>query len=384
MVVEVTRKIPSSVERLLWGRAAARCEFSGCNKPLWKSSVTQERVTIAEKAHIYSFSEGGARGNRGIPKGELNAFENLLLVCPECHLTIDREKDGGRYTALMLRDWKKAHERRIALVTGILPSKKSHVLLYGANVGEHSSPLNFSEAAEALFPRMYPADDEGIRLGIVSSSITDRDAAFWAREVDELVNGFQQRVRERVGRGTIDHLSVFALAPQPLLILLGSLLIDITNAEVFHRHREPNQTWAWPHTAPPLTFSVHEPTSDEGPPALVLALSAPVTDDRVTAVLGNKVAIWRLTVPHPDTDLIKSRQHLSDFRATVRPLLDRIKVRHGQTAPLHIFPAMGVSAAVELGRVRMPKAHAPWRIYDQINERGGFTPALSLPLGTNV
>ena len=31
---------------------------------------------------------------------------------------------------------------------------------------------------------MYPADEEGIRLGIVSSSTTDRDAAFWTREAD--------------------------------------------------------------------------------------------------------------------------------------------------------------------------------------------------------
>ena len=64
---EVTRHIPVAVQTELWGRAAGRCEFAGCNKPLWKSSVTSERVNIAQKAHIYSFSEGGPRGNDGIP-----------------------------------------------------------------------------------------------------------------------------------------------------------------------------------------------------------------------------------------------------------------------------------------------------------------------------
>jgi len=36
---------------------------------------------------------------------------------------------------------------------------------------------------------------------------------------------------------------------------------------------------------------------------------------------------------------------------------------------------------VEFGRVRMPKADMPWLIYDQVNARGGFIPALSIPEG---
>jgi hypothetical protein len=46
---------------------------------------------------------------------------------------------------------------------------------------------------------------------------------------------------------------------------------------------------------------------------------------------------------------------------------------------LHVFPAMPVSLAVELGRVRMPKADLPWLLYDQMNARGGFIRALVIP-----
>jgi hypothetical protein len=109
-----------------------------------------------------------------------------------------------------------------------------------------------------------------------------------------------------------------------------------------------------------------------------LALSAPVTNDRITAVLGPDAAIWRVTVDRPHNDLIKSRANLSSFRTVTRALLDRIKECHGQTTTLHVFPVVGVSPAIELGRVRMPKAHMPWQIYDQINARGGFVFALSL------
>ncbi len=61
-IKEVTRYIKKEVERELWARAAGRCQFNGCNRILYKSPVTQERVNISEMAHIYSFSEAGPRG----------------------------------------------------------------------------------------------------------------------------------------------------------------------------------------------------------------------------------------------------------------------------------------------------------------------------------
>lgn len=375
---DVTRHIHPTVERLLWGRAAARCEFRGCNQALWKSPVTQEAVNLAQKAHIYSFSSGGPRGNRGISKRKLNDFANLLLVCHGCHQKIDKQKDGGRYSVDLLRQWKEDHERRVEIVTGVDPRKKSHVVLYGANVGDHSSPLQFAEAALALFPTLHPADDRPLTLGMINNSYNDRNPKFWEVESENLSVKFEQQVRERIRLGAIAHLSVFAIAPQPLLILLGTLLNDIMSAEVFQRHREP-QTWNWPKKAPRLEFLVEAPASFDGVPALVLALSAEVTDDRIMGVLGPDASIWRVTVSRPNMDLIKSRKQLSAFRTLMGALLDRIKAAHGQTTTLHVFPATGVSTAIELGRVRMPKAHMPWQLYDQVNARGGFIPALLLP-----
>ncbi len=375
---DVTRHILIPVQLMLWGKAAGRCEFAGCNKPLWKSSVTQEQVNIAQKAHIYAFSSDGPRGNRGIPKEKLNDLENLMLVCHECHEKMDQRKDGGRYTVAVLQAMKARHERRIDLAAGIGEEMGSHLLLYGANVGAHSSPLKYADAAGALFPERYPAADLAIELGLVNSAAQDRDAAFWTVEANNLTTLFEKRVRERLMTGSVNHLSIFALAPQPLLILLGSLLTDIPRADVYQLHREP-AGWAWPPSASPVPFEVREPAPGEGPPALVLSLSATVTDDRITAVLGPDARIWAVTVPGPHNDFLKSRVQLSDFRALVRPLLDRIKARHGQNTPLHIFPAAPVSVAVELGRIRMPKADMPWRVFDQVNALGGFVPALSIP-----
>ena len=116
-------------EAMLWGRAAGRCQFDGCNRALWKSPVTQERVNLAEKAHIYSFSADGPRGNRGVDAKRLNALENLILFATSATRRSTGTGAADRYTIAQLQQWKAAHEARVARVTGIGPEKNSHILL---------------------------------------------------------------------------------------------------------------------------------------------------------------------------------------------------------------------------------------------------------------
>jgi len=365
---------------MLWGKSVGRCEFAGCNKPLWKSSVTQESVNVAQKAHIYSFSARGSRGNEGIPKDELNDISNLMLVCHECHQKLDGPHGSICYPATLLRIMKNEHEERAERVTGIAESKKSQILLYGANIGDHSSPLNYREAAPALFPNRYPASDAPIELSTVNSSFSDRDPEFWRIETENLRRKFETRVRERLAVGEVDHLSVFSLAPQPLLILLGTLLGDIVPSDVYQRHREP-PTWKWPRDVATQEFELKEPVSASGTPALVLASSATVVEERITSLLGRDASLWMVTLPTPHNDAMKSREQLSQLRSLLRFVFDQIKATHGQSAVLHVFPAAAISAAVEFGRVRMPKSDMPWLIYDQVNARGGFIPAISISEG---
>ena len=80
----------------------------------------------------------------------------------------------------------------------------------------------------------------------------------------------------------------------------------------------------------------------------------------------------------PHNDFLKSRDQLSQFRETVRRLIVDIGKAHGKSTPLSIFPAMPVACAVDLGRVRMPKADGPWVIYDQNNTHGKFIRALEI------
>lgn len=379
MPQDISRYIRPSVEREMWGRAAGRCEFWGCNRLLYKSPVTQERVNLAEKAHIYSFSEHGPRGWGPFVKNRkgLNDISNLMLVCHDCHKKIDQDVDGTRYKASLLIDWKHQHEERVRIVTGISPNRKSHVILYGGKVGEENSPLQFECAIAAMFPEWFPAEERPVILSM-SSEHEDTEELFWQSETAHLRTAFERHVVRRINESNPNHFSVFAFANQPLLILLGVLLTDKVPAELYQLHREP-AGWCWQPDGPEgFSFRTVRPRQEHGTPALVISLSAHIDSDRITSILGPATAVWELTVDECHNDFLKSRGQLAAFREAARKLMVEIADAHGQRAPLNIFPAMPVACAVELGRIRMPKADMPWIVFDQNNKLGGFIKALEI------
>lgn len=365
--------IPQKVRLRLWGKAAGRCQYEGCNTPLWLDTLTQVEFNAAYIAHIIADSPDGPRGDPELSKRLKADLSNLMLMCDVHHRLIDKEDVTG-HSVERLRNMKAAHEQRIEIATAISPEKQSHILLYGANIGQHSSALSFNKAAGAMRPDRYPAELHPLVLGMINSSFTDRDKAFWELESSHLRRMITQQVRPRLAQGSIHHLSIFALAPQPLLMLLGFLLSDIPAAEVYQLHREPPD-WKWQDHDPEFHLTIEEPERINGSPALVLSLSATITDDRIRAVLDD-ATIWRVTAPLPNNDILKSREQAREFRSALRGLMDRIKLQHGEEAVIHVFPAMPVALAVDLGRIIMPKADLPLRIYDANRASGGFVPAL--------
>ncbi len=218
-----SKGIPMSVRCMLWGRAAGRCEFVGCNRRVSRHPKTKETANLADAAHIIGFSEDGPRGEDELSEELAKDIDNLMLICKICHKTIDAKQDY--YTVSLLCQMKQDHERRIDVVSGIDREHSSHVLLYGANVGEHSSKLTFQKAAWAMLPDWYPAETVAIRLGMVNSSFRDAEEEFWKIQKKQLQKLINQRVRPRLANEDIGHLSIFGFAPQPLLMLLGLLSV---------------------------------------------------------------------------------------------------------------------------------------------------------------
>ena len=61
----------------------------------------------------------------------------------------------------------------------------------------------------------------------------------------------------------------------------------------------------------------------------------------------------------------------------VRHTFEKIKTHHG-CVNLHLFPAMPISASVELGRIWMPKADMPIEIYDENRGSNGFIKTITI------
>lgn len=370
--------IPDWVKLCLWGKAGGRCQYDGCNRQLFRDGYTQAEFNSAYIAHIVADKPDGPRGDPILSELLKRNIDNLMLLCDVHHRLVDKIDVAG-HSVQLLQEYKRRHEARIELVTGIQDDQRSHVLLYGAKIGEHGSPLSFSKAASAMIPARRPAEPTAIELGWKPSPFEDSETAYWMMEREVLRRQFAERMKAKLDGGKIEHLSVFALAPIPLLIELGRLLSDLPAAEVFQLHREPAD-WKWREEPRSFAYELIPPVdSSRKTVALILGLSADVIPVRVEAVLGANVAVWTLKHAQPGNDFLHSAVQLQEFRRALREAFNRIKAEHGEDAELHLFPAVPVSAAVEIGRVWMPKADLQFAVYDQNRKTGGFTRVFDIP-----
>lgn len=368
--------VSTKTSAVVWGRGAGRCYYPGCNKSLIGDLISgNEDANFGFVAHIVGEKATGPRGDTVHSPLLEDDPANLMLLCGPHHKLIDVD-EREEHTVQRLQDIKAAHEDRVRIVTEIAPDRASHVLRYGAKVGSHESPVSFQRVRTAMLPERYPADGRSIGIEIKGSLLEDGEQAFWSAEPDNLRRMFDRDVRARIAEREITHLSVFALGPIPLLVQLGHLLGDITQADVYQLHREP-AGWFWAKNGPRIEYQVARPGTVGPVVALKLALSATINDERITSILGEGVSIWALTAAAPGNDVMRHLEDLMEFRRLMRSLYDEIKAAHGQDAVIHVFPAVPVSVAVEIGRTLMPKADLPLLVYDETRGQG-FVPRLQI------
>ena len=373
-----TNAVSERTRRTLWARAAGRCQYAACNKSLIGDLISgAEDRNFGFVAHIVADSPRGPRGDAARSALLSDDVNNLMLLCHVHHKLIDVD-EREQHPEDRLLAMKAAHETRVDVVTAIHENRGSHVVRYAANVGNHESPLEYDQIATAMLPERYPAEGRRtIDIELRGTDHRDHEPQFWKIQSENLQRQFSRKVRDRIEAREVGHLSVFALAPQPLLMELGRLLCDIVPVDVYQLHREP-QGWRWPGDSGRVTFRVRRPESAPGPVALVLALSGTVKDRRIVDVLGHDARIWAIEAQEPHNDALKRREDLTQFRRLVRSMLNQIKAAHGEREVIHVFPALPVSAAIEVGRVWMPKADLPLVVYDQNRALGGFGRALEI------
>tara|TARA_R110002020_G_scaffold185364_2_gene382928 strand:- start:7755 stop:8906 length:1152 start_codon:yes stop_codon:yes gene_type:complete len=376
-IIERARKaVPRGIARKLWVKSGGRCQYQGCNKPLWKDELMQRDMNKAYISHIVAAKENGPRGEKTLSQKLELSFENLLLLCDECHNRIDKAQVDEHPKERIIK-MKKDHERRIELLTGINEENKSHLLFYTAKIGSFQPTITFEQASEAIIPEYFPISDNPIEIGMGFNTISDDDDNYWKFQSQQLEESFSHKVKPILDKG-INHFSVFGIAPQPLLVKFGALISELTKAEIYQSHREPKQSWKWQLNNDDVEIVLNKPTLINEKAVLIISISDNVTENRVHEVVGKNVSIWEVTTQRPNRNILKNKNTLTQFKNAVRDALSEIRKTFGQDSEIHLFPVMPNSCAIETGRVWMPKVDLPVVIYDQNSKRDGFYKTLTI------
>lgn len=230
-----------------------------------------------------------------------------------------------------------------------------------------------SEVIKAVVKEKRPIKKKTISISI-NSNFPETDDRHWIDLSKQLKNKFDDEIRDICSNSPSLHLSVFTLAPMPLIILLGSLFGDKINADVFQKTREPS-TWCWQNNEKinDYNYSINN-LSDGKNIALILSLTDDVSEKRITDVIAPNV-IYKIKATINSVNCITSKQDLKVFWLKYQQVCNVILNNYGSDCTIHLFPVLPVSAAFEVGRRRMPGVYPKMIIY---NENNGFKPTITI------
>lgn len=370
-------KAPSeNTIRILCGRAGGMCEFEGCDKRLFYDNVTRSQFNNAFVAHIVASSSNGPRGDK-IKSPELSdKIENLMLMCADHHKLIDIPTTGPRdYPVDKLKEMKRKHEEKIEKFCSLFYIPQTEIVRFTSPIkGVNIAEVDYNKASYALLPNYQPASTFGITISI-SSSYEYATEEYWDDCLRQLNFHYQRTLSNAYLESKKMHLSVFSLAPIPLIAKLGELIGDKFPCNVYQKTRTPD-TWEWQSKDKTNMFEIVEKVQENQSKkiAVILSLTDDISCDRISEIDQYRV-IYKIKASKNDVDCIKSEKDLSLFWHAYQKICDEVLNNYGRDMIIHMFPAIPVSAAFELGRRYMPNTYPKILLYDEHN---GFKKALML------
>jgi hypothetical protein len=195
----------------------------------------------------------------------------------------------------------------------------------------------------------------------------------------------EQLLARRAGK-RIKSLSVFALAPIPLLIHLGHLLGDVEHVDLYQRHRD-TQDWTWKGSEEwGEFFEVCAPDEEEVKSgggrdvALLLSISQWVKREEVAAALGGEPLVYEIRAKSPGLDFLRSHTRLQVFGYEARKLLGELQEAYDRERTVHVFAAVPAPAAIEFGRC-VKGYHPQLQTYEYAKQNRKYVPALTVNAG---
>lgn len=85
------------------------CACPKCNK---KFIGWDEETLISKICHIEAAEANGPRYNIKMSDDDRRSFDNLILLCDECHSIVDNPANTNTYTVALLKKWKSDHDSK--------------------------------------------------------------------------------------------------------------------------------------------------------------------------------------------------------------------------------------------------------------------------------
>ncbi|MBA4233754.1 MAG: hypothetical protein C0465_24570 [Ralstonia sp.] len=300
-----------------------------------------------------------------------------MLLCAACHKLVD--DNPQKYPREELEAHKREHEARIRRVTEVGPDAQTTVLQLKVQIGTSVVEISQAEIFDALHPR-YPAVD-GFVLDLTDLGNEKAGAKYEAAAV-RIAEVAAQIYANGSGLRRTNHLSVFGLAPIPLLMVLGNALSNKVKTDFFQCHRNKPNRWTWFEGDVPAEYQMREQRkgSDKQCVALVLSLSGTIDPSTLPVSIDDRFSVFEISLSGqlPNTGFLKQRADLEAFRETYRQFLAALRRDHPGLRDLHLFPAVPAPVAIACGFDLLPKVDPVLVVYDNVVKDGGFIERLKV------
>jgi hypothetical protein len=360
--------IPKFTVARLWGAAAGRCQFRGCPKEIWRDDLTWSVMNKAHIAHIVADSPDGVRGDPIQSPKLAKDFGNLMLLCQDCHSRIDDIQRGAiDFPETLLLEYKREHEERVRLVTSDAVNQKTHWLFFSARIGDRINQIDLQNAKAALLEAGYfPAREQPWVIDTSSIDLRDNEPGYFEAQAANLQKQMRLIMEQELVDASCKRLAVFAIAPMPLLALLGRVRGQMNETVVFQKSTS-DQTWT-AHTGLGATdFEVikEEALSNCAVVAVSISISGQIDSAAIKNAVGEDFHHYSLSSSPQTPAAIKTKGDRQRFGMAFLDLLSRIGQEHPGVNEIRVFPAMPVSAAVELGLQKRPNGHPNLKFFNR-------------------
>ena len=271
-----TRYYDPQTLKLLWGRAAGRCAMADCRVELFVTEDDYDPVcVIGEMGHIAASSNAGPRAHLELDMRARDSYDNLVLLCRNCHRKVDTLKLS--YPRERLLEIKANHE---AWVRTALPERGFTNLRWNVLRLQGDFPFDPTTIAEALSP-----DQDASVLQISVSAAREP----WSSIQESLKTQIHTLIAS--SDAVASRVAVFPLAPVSACAYTGYLLTNRLNVRGFQYHRD-QATWIWPKNLEGLTMpAVAEPVGSISTSAelfFLFELSAPIDASEIMESTGKR------------------------------------------------------------------------------------------------